>query len=165
MPDRRACQVRRQGDDPVVPDPQRPALTTATRNCLRRPFRCPLRSRAAVIDPFLAKPGGTGRPVEGENPRRRGEFASAPRPDLILVDLNLPRKAGHEVLAEVKSDADLQRFPVVMLTTSDAGEDRLRSYDLHANPYVTKPVDFDRFLDVVRQIGEFFVTVVRLPGP
>ena len=76
----------------------------------------------------------------------------------------MPRKAGHEVLAEVKSDADLQRFPVVMLTTSDAGEDRLRSYDLHANPYVTKPVDFDRFLDVVRQIGEFFVTVVRLPG-
>ena len=97
--------------------------------------------------------------------RREGEFASAPRPDLILLDLNLPRKAGHEVLAEVKSDADLQRIPVVILTTSDAEEDILRSYDLHANAYVTKPVDFDRFLDVVRQIGEFFVTVVRLPGP
>src|SRR5712675_1946129 len=83
------------------------------------------------------------------NPRRRGEFASAPRPDLILVDLNLPRKAGHEVLAEVKSDADLQRIPVVILTTSDAEEDILRSYDLHANAYVTKPVDFDRFLGVV----------------
>jgi CheY-like chemotaxis protein len=96
--------------------------------------------------------------------RREGEFASAPRPDLILLDLNLPRKAGHEVLAEVKSDADLQRIPVVILTTSDAEEDILRSYDLHANAYVTKPVDFDRFLDVVRQIDEFFVTVVRLPG-
>jgi len=95
--------------------------------------------------------------------RREGEFASAPRPDLILLDLNLPRKAGHEVLAEVKSDADLQRIPVVILTTSDAEEDILRSYDLHANAYVTKPVDFDRFLGVVRQIDEFFVTVVKLP--
>jgi CheY-like chemotaxis protein len=96
--------------------------------------------------------------------RREGEFASAPRPDLILLDLNLPRKAGHEVLAEVKSDGDLQRIPVVILTTSDAEEDILLSYDLHANAYVTKPVDFDRFLDVVRQIDDFFVTVVRLPG-
>jgi CheY-like chemotaxis protein len=96
--------------------------------------------------------------------RREGEFASAPRPDLILLDLNLPRKAGHEVLAEVKSDTELQRIPVVILTTSDAEEDILRSYNLHANAYVTKPVDFDRFLDVVRQIDEFFVTVVKLPG-
>jgi CheY-like chemotaxis protein len=96
--------------------------------------------------------------------RREGEFASAPRPDLILLDLNLPRKPGHEVLAEVKSDADLQRIPVVILTTSDAEEDILRSYDLHANAYVTKPVDFERFLDVVRQIDDFFVTVVRLPS-
>ncbi len=95
--------------------------------------------------------------------RREGEFASAPRPDLILLDLNLPRKAGHEVLAEAKSDADLQRIPVVILTTSDAEEDILRSYDLHANAYVTKPVDFDRFLGVVRQIDDFFVTVVKLP--
>jgi CheY-like chemotaxis protein len=96
--------------------------------------------------------------------RREGEFASAPRPDLILLDLNLPRKAGHEVLAEVKSDADLQRIPVVILTTSDAEEDILRSYDLHANAYVTKPVDFERFLNVVRQIDDFFVSVVKLPG-
>ncbi len=96
--------------------------------------------------------------------RREGGFASAPRPDLILLDLNLPRKAGHEVLAEIKSDADLQRIPVVVLTTSDAEEDILRSYDLHANAYVTKPVDFDCFLNVVRQIDEFFVSVVRLPG-
>jgi CheY-like chemotaxis protein len=96
--------------------------------------------------------------------RREGEFASAPRPDLILLDLNLPRKAGHDVLAEVKSDTNLQRIPVVILTTSDAEEDILRSYDLHANAYVTKPVDFDRFLNVVRQIDDFFVTVVKLPG-
>jgi len=96
--------------------------------------------------------------------RREGEFASAPRPDLILLDLNLPRKAGHEVLAEIKSDADLQRIPVVILTTSDAEEDILRSYDLHANAYVTKPVDFDRFLNAVRQIDDFFVTVVKLPS-
>jgi CheY-like chemotaxis protein len=96
--------------------------------------------------------------------RREEGFADAPRPDLILLDLNLPRKAGHEVLAEIKSDADLQRIPVVVLTTSDAEEDILRSYDLHANAYVTKPVDFDCFLNVVRQIDEFFVTVVRLPS-
>ena len=95
--------------------------------------------------------------------RREEGFACAPRPDLILLDLNLPRKAGHEVLAEIRSDVDLQRIPVVVLTTSDAEEDILRSYDLHANAYVTKPVDFDRFLNVVRQIDDFFVTVVKLP--
>jgi len=96
--------------------------------------------------------------------RREASYAEAPRPDLILLDLNLPRKAGHEVLAEIKSDSDLQRIPVVVLTTSDAEEDILRSYDLHANAYVTKPVDFDCFLSVVRQIDEFFVTVVKLPA-
>ena len=96
--------------------------------------------------------------------RREGDFASAPRPDLILLDLNLPRKPGHEVLAEIKSDPVLQRIPVVILTTSDAEEDIVRSYDLHANAYVTKPVDFDCFLNVVRQIDDFFVTVVKLPG-
>ena len=96
--------------------------------------------------------------------RRQGEFANAPRPDLILLDLNLPRMDGHEVLASIKSDADLQRIPVVVLTTSDAEEDVLRSYDLHANAYVTKPVDFERFLGVVRQIDDFFVSVVKLPG-
>jgi CheY-like chemotaxis protein len=95
--------------------------------------------------------------------RRQGDFAAVPRPDLVLLDLNLPRKDGHEVLAEIKSDPDLQRIPVVILTTSDAEEDILRSYNLHANAYVTKPVDFERFLAVVRQIDEFFVTVVRLP--
>jgi CheY-like chemotaxis protein len=95
--------------------------------------------------------------------RREGEHAGAPRPDLVLLDLNLPRKDGREVLAEVKADPDLRRIPVVVLTTSKAEEDVLRSYDLHANAYVTKPVDFDRFIEVVRQIDEFFVSVVKLP--
>jgi CheY-like chemotaxis protein len=86
------------------------------------------------------------------------------RPDLILLDLNLPRKDGREVLAEVKADPELRSIPVVVLTTSKAEEDILRSYDLHANAYVTKPVDFNRFIEVVRQIDEFFVTVVKLPA-
>ena len=85
------------------------------------------------------------------------------RPDLVLLDLNLPRKDGREVLAEVKTDERLQQIPVVVLTTSKLEEDVLRSYKLHANAYVTKPVDFDRFIEVVRQIDEFFVTVVKLP--
>jgi CheY-like chemotaxis protein len=96
--------------------------------------------------------------------RQSGEHAEAPRPDLVLLDLNLPRKDGREVLAEVKNDDELRSIPVVVLTTSQAEEDVLRSYDLHANAYVTKPVDFDRFIEVVRQIDEFFVTVVKLPG-
>jgi len=95
--------------------------------------------------------------------RREGEHADAPQPDLVLLDLNLPRKDGREVLAEVKGDDALRHIPVVVLTTSKAEEDVLRSYKLHANAYVTKPVDFERFIDVVRQIDEFFVTVVKLP--
>ena len=95
--------------------------------------------------------------------RRTGDHTTAPRPGLILLDLNLPRKDGREVLAEIKSDDDLCDIPVVVLTTSSAEEDILRSYKLHANAYVTKPVDFKRFLDVVRQIDDFFVTVVALP--
>jgi CheY-like chemotaxis protein len=95
---------------------------------------------------------------------RTGEFADAVRPDLVLLDLNLPRRDGREVLAEIKSDPDLRRIPVVVLTTSQAEEDVLRSYDLHANAYVTKPVDFERFVDVVRSVDEFFFTVVRLPN-
>ncbi len=95
--------------------------------------------------------------------RRDGEHADAPRPDLIFLDLNLPRLDGREVLARIKSDDNLRRIPVVVLTTSAAEEDVLRSYDLHANAYVTKPVDFDAFMEVVRQIDEFFVTVVHLP--
>jgi CheY-like chemotaxis protein len=95
--------------------------------------------------------------------RREGAYANAVRPDLILLDLNLPRRDGREVLAEIKKDDELCRIPVVVLTTSSADEDILRSYQLHANAYVTKPVDFERFLAVIRQIDEFFVSVVKLP--
>jgi CheY-like chemotaxis protein len=95
--------------------------------------------------------------------RREGEYADAVMPDLILLDLNLPRRDGREVLEEIKKDEELCRIPVVVLTTSRAEEDILRSYQLHANAYVTKPVDFDRFISVVRQIDEFFVSVVKLP--
>ncbi|OBF60757.1 two-component system response regulator [Mycobacterium sp. 852002-50816_SCH5313054-b] len=95
---------------------------------------------------------------------RRGQFEGAPRPDLILLDLNLPKYDGRQLLEKVKSDPDLARIPVVVLTTSSAEEDILRSYELHANAYVTKPVDLDQFMSAVRQIDEFFVQVVRLPG-
>jgi len=94
---------------------------------------------------------------------RRGEFSEAPRPDLILLDLNLPKYDGRQLLELIKSDADLCSIPVVVLTTSSAEEDVLRSYKLHANAYVTKPVDVDQFMSAVRQIDEFFVQVVRLP--
>jgi CheY-like chemotaxis protein len=94
---------------------------------------------------------------------RRGEFSEAPRPDLILLDLNLPKYDGRQLLQQIKSDADLCSIPVVVLTTSSAEEDVLRSYKLHANAYVTKPVDVDQFMSAVRQIDEFFVQVVRLP--
>jgi CheY-like chemotaxis protein len=96
--------------------------------------------------------------------RREGDYAGAPRPDLVLLDLNLPRMDGREVLQAIKGDAELASIPVVVLTTSEAEEDVLRSYSLHANAYVTKPVDFERFIEVVRQIDDFFVTVVRLPS-
>ena len=95
--------------------------------------------------------------------RREDEFADAPRPHLILLDLNLPRKDGREVLEEIKSDDELAHIPVVVLTTSEAEEDVVRSYRLHANAYVPKPVDFDQFIQVVRKIDDFFVTIVRLP--
>jgi CheY-like chemotaxis protein len=96
--------------------------------------------------------------------RRESTYVDAERPDLILLDLNLPRKDGREVLAEVKADAELRTIPVVVLTTSEAEEDVLKSYQLHANAYVTKPVDFERFVAIVRQIDDFFVSVVRLPS-
>jgi CheY-like chemotaxis protein len=96
--------------------------------------------------------------------RRAGEYTSMPRPGLILLDLNLPRRNGLEVLADVKSDAELLSIPVVVLTTSQAEEDILRSYALHANAYISKPVDFDRFNDVIRQINKFFLTLVELPN-
>jgi CheY-like chemotaxis protein len=95
--------------------------------------------------------------------RCEAPYDDAPRPGLILLDLNLPRKDGREVLAELKADAVLRTIPVVVLTTSEAEEDIVRSYNLHANAYVTKPVDFDRFVEVVRQIDDFFLTLVKLP--
>jgi chemotaxis family two-component system response regulator Rcp1 len=95
--------------------------------------------------------------------RRQGEHADAPRPDVILLDLNLPRKDGREVLAEIKSDEDLRRIPVVILTTSKAEEDILRSYALHANCYVTKPVNLEQFITVVKSIEDFWFSIVRLP--
>ena len=95
--------------------------------------------------------------------RQEGDYADAPRPGLILLDLNLPRRDGREVLAELKDDPELGMIPVVVLTTSEAEEDIVRSYRLHANAYVSKPVDFDRFIEVVRHIDDFFVTVVKLP--
>jgi CheY-like chemotaxis protein len=96
--------------------------------------------------------------------RREGEFADAPRPGLIMLDLNLPRRAGTEVLAEIKADPSLCVIPVVILTTSRSEEDVLRSYSLHANAYVSKPVEFEQFMDAIRQIDNFFVSVVRLPS-
>ena len=95
--------------------------------------------------------------------RREGEHAAAPRPDLVLLDLNLPRMDGREVLERVKGDAGLRSIPIVVLTTSDADEDVLRAYELHANAYVTKPVDIDRFIETVRLTDEFFLTVAKLP--
>jgi CheY-like chemotaxis protein len=95
--------------------------------------------------------------------RREGKYEGAPRPDLILLDLNLPRMDGKQVLAALKADPDLKRIPVVVLTTSTAEEDILRTYNLHANCYVTKPVDFEKFVSVVRTIDAFWLTVVRLP--
>jgi CheY-like chemotaxis protein len=94
---------------------------------------------------------------------QRGAYQDAPRPDLILLDLNLPKYDGRQLLEKIKSDPDLCRIPVVVLTTSSAEEDILRSYKLHANAYVTKPVDLDQFINAVRQIDEFFLQVVRLP--
>lgn len=94
--------------------------------------------------------------------RQQGVYAQAARPDLVLLDLNLPRKDGSEVLTEMKLDPNLKRIPVVVLTTSDAEQDILRSYDLHANCYITKPVDLEQFIHVVRSIKDFWLTVVKL---
>ncbi|MEN6452296.1 MAG: response regulator [Thermoguttaceae bacterium] len=95
--------------------------------------------------------------------RQQNGHADAPRPDLILLDLNLPRMDGREVLREIKADPSLRRIPVVILTTSRSEEDVLRAYDLHANCYITKPVDFTRFMEVVKSIEDFWLTVVKLP--
>lgn len=96
--------------------------------------------------------------------RREAEYADAERPDLILLDLNLPKKDGREVLEEIKQDPALKRIPIVVLTTSRAEQDILQSYDLHANCYVTKPVDLDQFINIVKSIEDFWLTIVRLPS-
>jgi chemotaxis family two-component system response regulator Rcp1 len=96
--------------------------------------------------------------------RREGPYAGAPRPDLVMLDLNLPRKDGREVLAEIKQDPELRRIPVVVLTTSEAEKDVLGAYELHANAYIVKPVDLDQFLGVVRSVEGFWLAVVRLPS-
>jgi two-component system response regulator len=95
--------------------------------------------------------------------RREGAYADAPRPELILLDLNLPRKSGIEVLEEIRADEALTSIPVVVLTTSEAEEDIVRAYKLHANAYVTKPVDFESFRQIVHQIDDFFIGLVKLP--
>ena len=95
--------------------------------------------------------------------RKQGKYQNATRPDLILLDLNLPKKDGREVLAEVKADTDLKRIPVVMLTISKAEEDIIRAYDSHVNCYITKPIDLDQFIKVVRSVEDFWLTIVKLP--
>lgn len=95
---------------------------------------------------------------------RQGKYADAPRPDVILLDLNLPKKNGLEVLAEIKADASLKRIPVVIITSSEAEQDVLRTYDLHVNCYVNKPVDLEQFIKVVQSIETFWLTIVKLPS-
>ena len=96
--------------------------------------------------------------------RKEGKYADVPRPHLILLDLNLPRKDGREVLSEIKGDECLKRIPVVVLTTSNDERDIFKTYDLHVNCYITKPIDFEQFLQVVRSIKDFWLTIVQLPG-
>jgi chemotaxis family two-component system response regulator Rcp1 len=96
--------------------------------------------------------------------RQEGEYADKPRPDLVLLDLNMPRMDGQEVLAEIGEEPDLRRIPVVVLTSSEAEEDIVKSYELNANAYLTKPVDFDGFVDVIKSVEDFWLAVVRLPS-
>ena len=95
--------------------------------------------------------------------RHEGQYADVPKPDIVLLDLNMPRKDGREVLAEMKADARLKRIPVVVLTTSEAEQDILKTYDLHANCYITKPVDLDQFISIVRSVENFWLQLVKLP--
>jgi len=95
--------------------------------------------------------------------KREGKYADAPRPDLLLLDLNLPKKDGRELLEEIKVEENLRRIPVVVLTTSKAEEDIIRMYDQHANCYITKPIDFDQFIAVIKSIEDFWLTIVKLP--
>jgi two-component system, chemotaxis family, response regulator Rcp1 len=96
--------------------------------------------------------------------RKEGKYANVPRPDLVLLDLNLPKKDGRQVLAEIKNDDVLKRIPVVILTVSSAEEDILKTYNLHANCYITKPIDLNQFMKVVRSVEDFWLTIVKLPN-
>jgi CheY-like chemotaxis protein len=96
--------------------------------------------------------------------RKEGKYSKVPRPDLILLDLNLPKKDGRQVLAEIKNDDELKRIPVVILTVSSAEEDILKTYNLHANCYITKPIDLSQFMKVVRSVEDFWLTIVKLPN-
>jgi chemotaxis family two-component system response regulator Rcp1 len=96
--------------------------------------------------------------------RKEGKYANVPRPDLVLLDLNLPKKDGRQVLAEIKNDDELKRIPVVILTVSSAEEDILKTYNLHANCYITKPIDLSQFMKVVRSVEDFWLTIVKLPN-
>lgn len=118
-----------------------------------------LRDAKVVVDMSVMKDGVEAMAYL----RREGSYAQAPRPDLILLDLNMPRKDGREVLADIKADPDLRRIPVVVLTTSQAEEDVLKAYDLHVNCYIAKPVDFEQFIKVVKAIEGFWFSVVTLP--
>ena len=106
--------------------------------------------------------------VDGEEAmaflRKEGKYSKAPRPDLILLDLNLPKKDGREVLAEIKKDDELKRIPVVVMTISNAEEDILKSYNLHANCFITKPIDLSQFMKVVHSVEDFWLTIVKLPN-
>ena len=118
-----------------------------------------LRDAKVLNEIYVAKDG-----VEAmEFLNKKGKFAKAPTPDMILLDLNLPRKDGREVLAEVKKDTKLKHIPVIVLTTSKADEDIIRSYNLHANAYITKPVDLNRFVEIIHALEEFWFTIVKLP--
>jgi chemotaxis family two-component system response regulator Rcp1 len=118
-----------------------------------------LKEARIIISPNVVGDGAEAM----EYLRKKGKFVNAKKPDLILLDLNLPKKDGREVLAEIKADDDLKRIPVVVLTTSKDEVDILRSYDLHANAYIIKPIDLDQFLNAIKKIEDFWLTVVRLP--
>ena len=118
-----------------------------------------LRDAKVLNEIFIARDG-----VEAmEILRRKGKFSKVPLPDLILLDLNLPKKDGREVLAEIKEDPILKHIPVVILTTSKADEDIIKTYNLHANAYITKPVDLNRFAEIIHVLNEFWFTIVKLP--
>lgn len=118
-----------------------------------------LREAKVLVDLFVAEDGAEGLDFL----YRRGKYVGAPKPDLVLLDLNLPKVSGHEILAQIKLDDQLKQIPVVILTTSETEEDILQAYEHHANSYVTKPVDLEQFIKVVKTIDDFWLTVVRLP--